>query len=299
MKYNVVGYFLSEGFRNVFKNKKSTFSCLGVMCATMLMFGLFFAIGQNITHMVENIEDSQAIRVFANIDTSEEDLERMKTEIESIEGVEPGIKLVTPEEAYNDMKERLGDKQDAMDILEPSIFSYSYVITLSDLDLNDSIQEQIMQLDNIKRITSSNQTIRALSVIGKWVRIVTGVLLAILILISIFIISNTIKLTVHARRKEISIMKYVGATNSFVRTPFVIEGIIIGIISSIISLVLVGGAYNWCANRMRLSETIQTIGVNILSFNELFTQIIIVYIVLGVGIGIVGSAISMRKYLDV
>lgn len=299
MKYNVVGYFLSEGFRNVFKNKKSTFSCLGVMCATMLMFGLFFAIGQNITHMVENIEDSQAIRVFANIDTSEEDLERMKTEIESIEGVEPGIKLVTPEEAYNDMKERLGDKQDAMDILEPSIFSYSYVITLSDLDLNDSIQEQIMQLDNIKRITSSNQTIRALSAIGKWVRIVTGVLLAILILISIFIISNTIKLTVHARRKEISIMKYVGATNSFVRTPFVIEGIIIGIISSIISLVLVGGAYNWCANRMRLSETIQTIGVNILSFNELFTQIIIVYIVLGVGIGIVGSAISMRKYLDV
>ena len=299
MKYNVVGYFLSEGFRNVFKNKKSTFSCLGVMCATMLMFGLFFAIGQNITHMVENIEDSQAIRVFAKIDTSEEELTKMKTEIERIEGVEPGIKLVTPEEAYNEMKERLKDKGDAMNILEPSIFSYSYIITLSNLELNDSIQEQIMKLDNIKRIASSNQTIRALSVIGKWVRIVTGVLLIILVIISIFIISNTIKLTVHARRKEISIMKYVGATNSFVRTPFVIEGVIIGIISSVISLLLVGGAYNWCANRIRLSETIQTVGVNILSFNELFTQIIAVYMILGVGIGIIGSAISMRKYLDV
>lgn len=94
-------------------------------------------------------------------------------------------------------------------------------------------------------------------------------------------------------------MKYIGATNSFVRTPFVIEGIIIGIISSAISLVLVGGIYNWCANKLRLSDTIQTIGVNVLSFNELFTEIIIVYMVLGVGIGIIGSAISMRKYLDV
>ena len=94
-------------------------------------------------------------------------------------------------------------------------------------------------------------------------------------------------------------MKYVGATNSFVRTPFVIEGIIIGIISSIISLVLVGGAYNWCASKMRLSETIQTIGINVLNFNALFTEIILVYIILGVGIGIIGSSISMRKYLDV
>lgn len=225
MRYNVIGYFISEGFRNVFKNKKSTFSCLGVMCATMLLFGLFFAIGRNITHMVEGIEDSQAIRVFANIDTSQEDLERMKNEIESIKGVVPGIKLVTPEEAYNEMKERLADKAYTMDIYEPTIFSYSYIVTLSDLNLNDSIQEQIYELDNIKRISSSNDTIRALSVIGKWIRIITGILLAILIVISIFIISNTIKLTVHARRKEISIMKYVGATNSFVRTPFVIEGL--------------------------------------------------------------------------
>lgn len=299
MRYNVIGYFISEGFRNVFKNKKSTFSCLGVMCATMLLFGLFFAIGRNITHMVGNIEDSQAIRVFAKINTSEEDLARMKNEIESIEGVVPGIKLVTPEEAYNEMKERFGEKAFVMDMVEPTIYSYSYVVTLSDLDLNDSIQEQINKLDNIKRIASNNQTIRALSVVGKWIRIITGILLAILIVISIFIISNTIKLTVHARRKEISIMKYVGATNSFVRTPFVIEGIIIGIMSSILSVLLVGGAYNWCANKMRLSETIQKIGIDILSFNELFSQVIIVYMVLGVGIGIIGSVISMRKYLDV
>ena len=161
------------------------------------------------------------------------------------------------------------------------------------------MQEQISKLPHFKRITSSNQTINSLSIIGKWIRIVTGVILIVLIFISIFIIANTIKLTVHARRKEISIMKYVGATNSFIRTPFMIEGIIIGIVSSAISLGLVGALYNWCTIKMAQSETMQTIGINMLQFKDLFSSILIVYIILGVGIGIIGSRVSMRKYLDV
>lgn len=299
MRYNVIGYFISEGFRNVFKNKKSTFSCLGVMCATMLLFGLFFAIGRNITHMVEGIEDSQAIRVFANIDTSQEDLERMKNEIESIKGVVPGIKLVTPEEAYNEMKERLADKAYTMDIYEPTIFSYSYIVTLSDLNLNDSIQEQIYELDNIKRISSSNDTIRALSVIGKWIRIITGILLAILIVISIFIISNTIKLTVHARRREISIMKYVGATNSFIRWPFIVEGMIIGVVAALITVLIVGLAYNSLIPKLLEMQVVKTLEITFVTFNNMFNMLIVVYLILGIGIGTTGSIMSMRKYLDV
>ena len=120
-----------------------------------------------------------------------------------------------------------------------------------------------------------------------------------LVAFSIIIIGNTIKLTVHARRKEISIMKYVGATNSFIRAPFMIEGVIIGIMSSAISLGIVGALYNWGTIKMAQSETIQKIGVNMLQFKDLFSSILIVYIILGVGIGIIGSRISMRKYLDV
>ena len=298
MKYNVISYFLSEGFRNVFKNKKSTFSCLGVMCATMFMFGIFFAIGQNINNIVSEIEDSQAIRVFALQEATQEEIDALGEQISQIEGVNT-IEPKTAEDAFNDVKEGLGDKQDIMDELSVSAFSASYIVTLTDLDLNESVQESISKLDNVKRITSNNQTISALSSVGKWIRIVTGTLLGILIVISIFIISNTIKLTVHARRKEISIMKYVGATNSFIRTPFIIEGVIIGILSCILSVALIGGIYNLVADKLLASPTVQTIGVSILSFNNLFAEIVAVYLILGIGIGIIGSSISMKKYLEV
>ena len=298
MNYNVISYFLGEGFRNVFKNKKSTLSCLGVMCATMFMFGIFFSIGQNINSIVSEIEDAQAIRIFAVQEASQEQLDALGEQISKIEGVNK-VEPKTAEDAYNDVKESLGDRQDVMEGLEVSAFSASFIVTLTDLDLNDSVQEQILKLDNVKRITSSNQTISALSKVGKWIRIITGAILVILIIISIFIISNTIKLTVHARRKEISIMKYVGATNGFIRTPFVIEGVIIGIISSILSLGIIGALYNVIATKLVASPTFQTIGVSILTFNNVFTQILAVYLVLGIGIGIIGSTISMRKYLEV
>lgn len=298
MKYNVISYFLSEGFRNVFKNKKSTFSCLGVMCATMFIFGLFFAISQNINNMVAEVEDAQAIRVFALNEATQEEIDTLGKQIREIEGVNT-ITPKTSQDAYNEMRESLGDKQDAMDSMDPNRFSASFIVTLTDLDLNESVQESITKLDNVKRITSSNQTISTLSKVGKWIKILTGALLGILIIISIFIISNTIKLTVHARRKEISIMKYVGATNSFIRTPFMIEGVIIGLVSSILSLGVIGVLYSAVVSKLMASDTIQTIGVSILSFNNLFTEIVVVYLILGIGIGILGSSISMRKYLEV
>ena len=298
MKYNIIGYFLSEGFRNVFKNKKSTISCLGIMCVTMLMFGVFFAIGKNITHIVSNLEDAQAIRVNIQNDTSEEDVVKMKDQILAIDGV-ADAKRKTKQDAFNEMKNKLEGYTSSMEGIEPDFLFDSYIVTLTDLDMNDSVQEQISKLPHFRSITSSNQTINTLSTVGKWIRIFTGTILVVLILISIFIISNTIKLTVHARRREISIMKYVGATNSFIRAPFMIEGVIIGIMSSAISLGIVGALYNWGTIKMAQSETIQKIGVNMLQFKDLFSSILIVYIILGVGIGIIGSRISMRKYLDV
>lgn len=298
MRYNVISYFINEGFRNVFKNKKSTFSCLGVMCATMFMFGVFFAIGQNVNNIVSEIEGSQAIRVFALQDATQEEIEKLGEEISQINGVNK-IEFRTAEDAYNEVKEGLKDRPGVLDALEVSAFSASYIVTLTDLDLNTSVQENILKLDNVKRITSNNQTIEALSKVAKWIRIVTGTLLGILIVISIFIISNTIKLTVHARRKEISIMKYVGATNGFIRAPFIIEGVIIGIISCILSVALIGGMYNLITSKLIASPTFQTIGVSILTFNKLFGEIVAVYLVLGIGIGILGSSISMKKYLEV
>ena len=298
VRFNIIGYFLTEGFRNVFKNTKSTFACLGVMIATMLMFGLFYAIGENVTNMVRLVEAEQGMKVFIVNEATDEEVERVGEQLRRIEGINT-ITFVSREEAFNMMRSRLGDRQEAMDGLPPLMFPPAYMVTLTDLNLNASVQNEINQLDNISGIQSRDDTINALATIAMWIRAITFVILLVLIGMSIFIISNTIKLTVHARRKEISIMKYVGATNNFIRTPFMIEGIIIGLLSGLLSMFIISGAYTVIARRVAGTEIFADIGINVLDLSNLINQIAIVYIVLGVGIGIVGSSISMRKYLDV
>lgn len=296
MKYNILGYLIGEGFRNVFKNKKSTFACLAIMCATMLIFGIFFVIGKNISNAINQIESSQAIEVFIDNDATDEEIEKLGQEILEINGVNT-IQFKTKEQALNQMKEILKSDQDILNGMD--IFPASYIVKLTDLTLSSQVQEEINKLDNVKNINSSDATSAKLVSIGNTINIITAIILVLLILISIFIIGNTIKLTVHARRKEISIMKYIGATNSFIRAPFVVEGIIIGTVASLISVLLIGLAYNMVSNRIIGSSLNNIIGFNLLSFNELFNLIIIVYIALGIGIGILGSAMSMRRYLKV
>ena len=196
------------------------------------------------------------------------------------------------------MKQNLGEE--ALEAYEDrNIFSASYVVTLTDLELNEDVQESILQLNNVKKIESSNQTIAQVIRLAKGVRIVTAIILVLLIIISVSIIANTIKLTVHARRKEISIMKYVGATNSFIRWPFLVEGIIIGVLAGALSVVIIGVAYTFIADKMSNSDFMTIIGWKLVEFKDMFELILIVYLGLGVGIGSLGSGISMKKYLEV
>ena len=301
MRYNIFGYLIGEGFSNVFKNKKSTGASLMIMCATMIIFGVFLILGENINHFVKDVEDSQGIQVFAKDEATDEQVKALGEQISKIEGVNK-TQFKSKEDALNQMKENLGEENESL--LEGyegenNIFTASYVVTLTDLNLNQQVQDEIMKLDNVKKIASSNQTVSTLIDLSNGIKIVTGVILLLLIVISVFIISNTIKLTVHARRKEISIMKYVGATNGFIRWPFIVEGMIIGIISSLISILLVGVAYNFIAEQMVNASFMKIMGVSLVSFGDMFNSIIVVYMLLGIGIGALGSIISMRKYLKV
>lgn len=200
------------------------------------------------------------------------------------------------------MKERFGERQDLLEGYEGenNIFTASYVVTLTDLTKSKAVQDQISTYtDVVKKINSKDEVTSTLINLANGIKIVTGVILILLVVISIFIIANTIKLTVHARRKEISIMKYVGATNNFIRWPFIVEGMIIGILSSIISIVIVGFAYNFVAEKLVNAEFMQLINMSLISFGDMFSSIIFVYMLLGIGIGVLGSVISMRKYLKV
>lgn len=298
MKYNIFGYLIGEGFSNVFKNKKSTGASLMIMCATMIIFGIFLMLSQNINHFVDDIKSEQGFQVFLKTDATDEEIQEVGDKIRALEGVSTA-EFKDKEYAMNFMKEKFGDKADMLDAYGYDFYSTSYIVTLTDLRLSEDVQNQILKFDNIKKIQSSDETVATLLKLANGIKIVTGVILVLLIIISIFIISNTIKLTVHARRKEISIMKYVGATNSFIRWPFIVEGMIIGVLASAISIVIVGGAYSILAEQAVNATIMRNIGMSLVSFKDMISSIILVYMMLGIGIGALGSVISMRKYLKV
>lgn len=298
MRYNVFSYLIKEGFKSTFKQKKMTSASIIIMCATMFIFGLFFVIGENVNNIITQLESQQGIQIFIDENATEADIETLANEIKAINGVNR-VTFVSKEDALNSMKTTLGDETLFEGWDEENPFPASYFVTLTDLSLNDEVQRQINQLDNVDEIASENTTINRLQSLANGIQITTIIILILLIIISIFIIAYTIKLTVHARRREISIMKYVGATNNFIRGPFIVEGIIIGVISAVITLVILGIAYNAVMANIGESILIQDMGFGLLSFSDMFYLVLTVYLVLGVGIGVLGSAISMRKYLKV
>lgn len=324
MRYNGLSYSIGEGFKNVFKNTKSSMISIITMICTMFLFGIFFAIGVNINSVLEQVQLKQGMEVFIWDETTDEQRQKLEDEIKKLDGINT-VTYKTKQQALDSFKGRMKDKQEILSGLEGenNIFPASYVVTLTDLEKSDEIEESIKRIgadiatsgrsgdvdlgidestehDSIvKEITSNNKTLGILLTIVRSVRITIGVIFIILLLISITIISNTIKLTVHARRKEISIMKYVGATNGFIRMPFIVEGIIIGLIAAILTLVIVGLLYDVIIQNIEASKVLQQLGVSLLQFSELAKPITLVYAVLGIGLGIVGSSVSMKKYLEV
>ncbi len=298
VKYNIFGYLIGEGFGNVFKNKKSTGASLMIMCATMIIFGIFLMLSENINHFVDDIKSEQGFQVFLVKDATQEQIDEVGEKIRNLNGVNQA-EFKDKEDALNFMKEKFGNKADLIEGYGSEYFPTSYIVTLTDLSLSKEVQEQILNFDNVDKIQSKDETVSTLLNLANIIKIITGVILLLLVIISIFIISNTIKLTVHARRKEISIMKYVGATNSFIRWPFIVEGMIIGVLASAISIVIVGGAYSVLAEQAVNSSFMIKLGLSFVGFKDMISSIIFVYMLLGIGIGALGSVISMRKYLKV
>lgn len=300
MKYNGLIYMISEGFKSILKNKKSTTISLITMICAMFLFGTFFSIGENVNYVLEQVQKSQGIEVFIQNEATDEQIEQLKVKIEALNGINT-MKFKSKQQALDSFKEQLKDNQELLEGYEGenNIFPASFIITLTDLELSKEIEQKINNMDYVKKITSNNDTISTLIKIAKGVRLTIGVIFIFLLVIAITIISNTIRLAVYARRKEISIMKYVGATNSFIRWPFIVEGIIIGVIAAIMTLLIVGGTYDFVVQKIEESSVLQKMGIILLQFNDIIRSIAIVYSTLGIGIGIIGSSISMKKYLDV
>ncbi len=300
MRYNIFGYLIGEGFRNVFKNKKSTIASLIIMFATMFVFGIFFMVEENVNHLTKTVEQQQGMTVFIYDTATEAQRNELATRIRNMQYVNT-VTFKTKEDALEEVKRMFKDRKNLMSTYEKdNPFKASFVVTLTDLEKADEVQTQIENSSEIiAKVVARSDTMETLVKIADGIKIISIAILIILILISIFIITNTIKLTVHARRKEISIMKYVGATNGFIRWPFMVEGMIIGLVSVLISLTILCPVYTSVAGKIEEALIVTKVNMPLLTLQEMFLPLLIVYLVLGLGIGALGSAISMKKYLDV
>ena len=336
MRYNLISYLIGDGIRNIGKNKKSTFSAIIIMVVTMMTVGICFVIGENVKAILNNMEHGYSIDVYIKETATETDKNELKAEIRKIEYVNPdNIQFINKKDAYHQAVKRLG--QSAVELQgyteDEHPFPESYVITLTSLDKLDEVVPKIEALDNVlytsessynqdgntntnTNTTQQNQSTdvkkkspaEKLTHFNRKISIALIVVGGFLVAFSVIIIGNTIKLTVHARRKEISIMKYVGATNNFIRAPFIVEGIIIGIISTVISIILLGGLYVWLKNGI-IGNALQgwlkefsnmSSGMeHLLQFDQMFSQIMLIFLAIGIGIGVFGSMMSMKKYLKV
>ncbi len=295
-----LGYNLKEGFANLSKNKKSTVASLTVMLSTLFVFGIFLLLNQNLNSIITNMEKEQGIEVFINLEATDEQIAHLGEDIKKIDGVNT-IKFKSKQDAINSLKEQWKDKPSVLEGLTDydEFLPASYSITLTDLSKNNVVQAEIEKMPHVKNIRNQDDIISTVIVISRSVKIFVISISAILIGVSVVIISNTIKLSVYSRRKEISIMKYVGASNGFIRGPFVVESILMGLIAVGISTLLIYLTYGFVTQSLLEIGTAQSLTITVIPFIDMLPELLISYVVLAIGIGVIGSSISMKRYLEV
>lgn len=294
MNLNTIIFLIKEGCKNLWTSKKTAISSLIIILATMLMLGIFVLITVNIEHTVDRAIDTQGLQAYIkdfDKDEVQEKTEEIKKQILNVYSVK-SVEYISKEDGLAALKENVGEEY--AELLnwseEENPVPASFIVKVDNLEQITNVKEQVLKIDGITDASINEQTAQVLTDVGNIINIVGIVILFILLAISVFIISNTIKITMYARRKEISIMKYVGATDGFIRLPFMIEGMLIGLVDAVISTLIVALAYSniWNANQEVL-----------VPFSAISQELIVIYIILGVGIGIVGSTMSIKKYLDV
>ena len=289
-------YLIKEGYGNLKKHGSKTFSTMLIICATMLVLGIFIILFTNVNKNVETVKVEQGIQAFIEDTATENDVDYIEDAIKKIYGVGE-IRYIDKDIAYEDAKNVFKDQEYFLEGLDKvQIFPASFVVKFADIEQADNIKSQIEKIDGIYKVKYNSSTINAVISISKIANIFLLGIGAVLLIVSIFIISNTIKLAVYSNKREIFIMRYIGATNKFIKKPFVIEGAIMGLVSALISFMLISIAY--VVIYARIPKVGSSLGVfGFIPYSSLWWIILAIYVVLGLFIGILGSSISIKKYL--
>ena len=288
-------YLIKEGYTNLNKHGSKTISTMLIICATMLILGIFVIIFQNVNYNVKTLRLEQGLQAFIEDKTTDDEVEYMKDQLHLIDGVSEII-YMSKAEAFEDAKDQFKDQDYFLDGLENlDIFPASFIVKFENIEDVDNIRAQVEKVEGIYKVKYNASTIEAVISISKVANYFLLGVGSVLLVVSIFIISNTIKLAVYSNKREIMIMRYIGARNSFIVRPFIVEGAIMGVVSALISFILISIVYVYVYVALNSSYALGVF--KFIPYSTIWYQILGLYVLLGLFIGIFGSAISLKKYL--
>lgn len=294
--FSRAGYALKQTFSQIGRNKSMYFISVLAITAMMLILGLFFVAFVNVDMFAASInKDYNVIQVYLDDSNDDADNEQIRQELETIDGVNNTV-FESKETAMETLRERWGDNGYLLDNLKDNPLPDSFLVYVDNKEAADTAATESVEISGVNDVTYYQDTIDKLSKVTHFVEVGSLISMIFLIVVSVIIVANTIKLTVHNRSKEIGIMKYLGATDWFVRTPFLLGGIFIGLVSSAVATGLIYVVYSKVVDLIG-ADIVRMLSVNLVSTDYLVKNLLVMFIALGVGIGTCGSIISIRRFL--
>ena len=294
MKGTSLKYLTHEGFRNVWVNRLMSLASVTVLMACLIIMGAGIMIYFNINNVVDKVQSQNVVMVYVADDASEDETTQIGTSLKGISNVE-SCEFVPKEVAFQEQIQSMGGDAALFEGFDEIPLPDAYKVTVKDLSQFETTVSQIKQINKVDSVLENSDLASKLLSLRHAVSIVSVGLVVMLFLVALFIISNTIRITMFSRKLEISIMKAVGATNWFIRWPFMIEGMILGTISGIVSLGVLWGLY--AVAEKVFAQTLSLIGFSLVPFSGYWWQILLVFVAIGLFTGGFGSLVSMAKYL--
>lgn len=294
MKGASLKYLTREGFRNIWVNRLMSLASVTVLLACLVIIGVGAMAFFNISALLDRVESQNVVMVYLEMDADDATVESVGQALAAIPNVD-GCEMVPKEQAFAEQLEALGGDSSIYDGLPGNPLPDAYKVTLTDLSQFDATVEQIRAVEHVDSIRENSDLAGKLVSVRRAVTVVSIGLVVMLFLVALFIIANTIRITMFSRKLEINIMKAVGATNGFIRWPFFVEGIILGVIAAAVSLGVLWGLYELIT--VYAADLLGSFGFVLVPFSGYALQIFLVFLAIGVFTGGVGSMISMNKYL--
>ena len=294
MKHNFT-YFFKEGVGNMFSHGFMSFAAVGVTVACLLIMGTFSLVAYDLNENLKDLQRENAVVAFVDDRLEDAQAKALQPELERLEGV-ADCTFVSREEARDSYVEQY-DEDELYQDLEAEIFRHRYVIHLTDLELMSQLKGQLESVEGIVKVRADETISAGFITVRNIAGVISMAMVAVLLIVSVFIMSNTIKLTTFDRRDEIAVMKMVGATNGFIRWPFVYEGLLLGLCGAVVAFGLQWLLYSAMLRGVTTSDTMQLL--RMVPFTDIWMPVAAAFLLVGIMVGVGGSLMAIRKFLRV